>query len=186
LAHHALPLQIAEPNLFASGLEKEPFVMRPLFAALAFLASFSTSWANDSQYTTLQECAQLQSYSVNGETYEAVGSTYISQCPGVGGWALIVVEQEPRSFIVLDNGERAYSLESDILDVGDFPNVTATKLAEWRLDAQGRPVALIFRVSYMRGNAAKTILMVQDLRIMPPALIGTTTSNEKARRLADG
>lgn len=160
--------------------------MRPLLTALAFLASFSTAWANDSQYTTLQECAQLQSYSVDGQSYEAAGSTYISQCPGRGGWALIVVEQEPRSFIVLDNGERAYSLEADMLDVGDFPNVTATKLAEWRLDSQGRPVALIFQVSYMSGNAAKTMLMVQDLRIMPPALIGTTTSNVKARKLADG
>lgn len=139
-----------------------------------------------SDYTSLQDCAPAPHLKLPARTIERGAF----RCDGVDSYSVYVVEDDPRSFLALERGKKLYSLEKPMVgdfSFGDFPNVAGAKKAEWRLDASGKAVGLIVRVSYLRtanGGAAST-LMVFDLRGSAPTLIGATGANEEARLLVD-
>jgi hypothetical protein len=137
-----------------------------------------------SRYTSLQECASVERLELGERTVES--SAF--RCPGLDQFSLYVVEEDPRSFLVLERDGKRYSLERPMVRefaLGDFPNVAGAKKAEWRLDAAGKAVGLIVRVSYMRDGATASALFVFDLRGAPPALLGAVKTNEEARALVE-
>ncbi|TDX67084.1 hypothetical protein EDE12_101626 [Methylosinus sp. sav-2] len=142
-----------------------------------------------SQYSSLQNCPATDRLKLANRTLERSGRTAIFHCAGVGGFSVYVVDDDPRSFLVLERGKTLYSLErpmASAFSLGNFPNVTGAKLAEWRLDPAGAPAGLIVRVAYQRADgAAASTLMVFDLR-GEPMIIGAAKTNEEARDLIDG
>ncbi len=156
---------------------------------LTFAASLvsSVSFAQEikPQYTSLQDCKTVTSLKLP----DRVLKDGVFRCKGAGGFWAYVVEDDPRSFLVLQRGKKLFSLEKPMIEeftLGNFPNVSGTKKAEWRV-AAGKAVALIVRVAYQKsenGKDASTVLAF-DLRGDAPALIGAASSNDEARRLAD-
>jgi hypothetical protein len=161
------------------------------FLAAEALAGFLVATAArgeafKSDYTSLQDCAPAPHLKLPARTIEQGAF----RCEGVDGYSVYVVDDDPRSFLVLERGKKLYSLEKPMVgdfSLGDFPNVAGAKKAEWRLDASGKAVGLIVRVSYLRtaNGGAASALMVFDLRGAAPALIGATGANEEARLLVD-
>jgi hypothetical protein len=156
---------------------------------LTLTASFisSSSLAQDvkPQYTSLQDCKTVRSLKLP----DRVLKDGVFRCTGAGGYGVYVAEDDPRSFLVLERGKKVYSLEKPMIEeftLGDFPNVSGTKKAEWRI-AAGKAVALIVRVAYVKPETLKqgSTLLVFDLRGEAPTLIGAATSNDEARKLAD-
>jgi hypothetical protein len=137
------------------------------------------------QYTSLQDCKTVKSLKLADREL----TDGVFRCKGAGGYGVYVIEADPRSFLVLQRGKQLFSLEKPMLhefQLGDFPNVSGTKNAEWRV-AGGKAVALIVRVAYQKretGKAASTLLAF-DLRGDAPALIGAASGNDQARQLAD-
>lgn len=141
-----------------------------------------------SQYTPLQNCPAVERLKLANRTLERSDRTGLFRCAGPAGFSVYVVDDDPRSFLVLERGGKLYSLERPMVlafTLGNFPNVAGAKQAEWRLDG-GAAAGLIVRVAYQRadGSAAST-LMVFDLR-GEPLLIGAAKTNEEARGLIDG
>jgi hypothetical protein len=123
------------------------------------------------------------------KTHAAFSSTGIFRCKGVGGFSVYVVDEDPRSFLVVEREKKLFSLEAPMVGdfkLGDFPNVAGAKMAEWRLDPHGTPTGLIVRVSYQRSGsgAAASALLVFDLR-GEPLLLGSANTNEEARGMID-
>jgi hypothetical protein len=137
------------------------------------------------QYTSLQDCKQVSRLKLPNR----VVKDGVFRCKGAGGYGVYVVEDDPRSFLVLERGKKLFSLAKPMneeFSLGDFPNVSGAKNAEWRI-AGGKALALIVRVAYQKqetGKAASTLLAF-DLRGATPTLIGAAAGNEEARRLAD-
>lgn len=162
--------------------------MRPLtFLTLAVcLVSFaSRAQEIKSQYTSLQECKAVKALKLPDRALK----DGVFRCKGAGGFSIYVVEEDPRSFLVLERGKKLFSLEKPMIEeftLGNFPNVSGTKKAEWRI-AAGKAVALIVRVAYQKPENGKgsSTLLAFDLRGDAPALIGAASSNDEARRLAD-
>ncbi|WP_036293404.1 hypothetical protein [Methylosinus sp. PW1] len=142
-----------------------------------------------SQYSSLQNCPAVDRLKLASRTLARGDRTAIFRCAGVGGFSVYVVDDDPRSFLVLERGKTLYSLErpmASAFSLGNFPNVTGAKQAEWRLDPAGAPAGLIVRVAYQRADgAAASTLMVFDLR-GEPVVIGAAKTNEEARDLIDG
>jgi hypothetical protein len=161
-----------------------------LFAcACLFLAAPAAAEALESQYSSLRDCETLDRLKLPSRTLEKGASTGIFRCKGVGGFIVYVVDEDPRSFLVVEREKTLFSLEKPMVGdfkLGDFPNVAGAKMAEWRLDSHGRPAGLIVRVSYQRSGsgAAASALFVFDLR-GEPVLLGSTDTNEEARSLID-
>lgn len=169
-------------RFFSSILRKwlAPVVGACLVPTLGF------AQASKPQYTSLLDCRTVNRLKLPNRVVDAG----VFRCKGAGGYAVYVVEDDPRSFLVLERGKKLFSLEKPMVEtftLGDFPNVSGTAKAEWRVDASGKPVALIVRVAYRKpdnGKAASTLL-VFDLRGDAPALVGSAATNEDARSLAD-
>lgn len=146
-------------------------------------------------YTTIQNCTPLQRLALPGRTITRTDATAAARCKGVAGIDLAVVEEDPRSWLAVLAPGGAYPLSREMVQdfkLGHFPSVTATKMVEWRVTAAGQPVALIVRLHYQDAEpsangtlAQRSTLMVFDLRRLPPRLIGMTTNNDAARRMAD-
>lgn len=137
------------------------------------------------QYSSLQDCSSVRRLKLSDRLLQ----DGLFRCRGAGGYGVYVVEDDPRSFLVLERGKKLFSLEKPMateFTAGDFPNVSGTRNAEWRM-AGGRAVALIVRVAYQKAETGKnaSTLLVFDLRGDAPALIGAASGNEEARRLAD-
>lgn len=161
--------------------------MRPLTVSLAACLASSIGLAQEikPQYTSLQDCRTAKSLKLP----DRVLKDGVFRCKGAAGYTVYVVEDDPRSFLVLERGRKVFSLEKPMVDdfaLGDFPNVSGAKKAEWRI-ASGKAVAVILRVAYQKqknGREASTLLAF-DLRGDAPALIGAAASNDEARKLAD-
>jgi hypothetical protein len=168
--------------------------MRSLTISLALCLVSSIGLAQEIKphYTSLQDCKTVKSLKLP----DRVMKDGVFRCKGAGGYTVYVVEDDPRSFLVLERGKKLFSLEKPMVNLekpmvneftlGNFPNVSVTKKAEWRI-ASGKAVALIARVAYQKpenGKEASTLL-VFDLRGDAPALVGAATGNDEARKLAD-
>ena len=161
--------------------------MRSLTISLALCLVSSIGLAQEikPQYTSLQDCKTVKSLKLP----DRVMKDRVFRCKGAGGYTAYVVEDDPRSFLILERGKKLFSLEMPMVNeftLGNFPNVSVTKKAGWRI-ASGKAVALIARVAYQKpenGKEASTLL-VFDLRGDAPALIGAATGNDEARKLAD-
>ena len=143
-----------------------------------------------SEYTSLKDCAAGDSLVLPDRTLERGDQTGIVRCKGAGGVSVYVVDDDPRSFLVLERSGKRFSLEKPMVtnfSLGNFPNVSDTGKAEWRLDGTGKAAGLIVRVSYQRPEtgAPASSLFVFDLRTTP-TLLGAVRTNEEARDLLDG
>jgi hypothetical protein len=161
--------------------------MRSLTISLAIclVSSIALSQEIKPQYTSLQDCKTVKSLKLPDRDLK----DGVFRCKGAGGYTVYVVEDDPRSFLVLERGKKLFSLEKPMVtefSLGEFPNVSGAKKAEWRI-ASGKAVALIVRVAYQKpenGKEASTLLAF-DLRDDAPALIGAATGNDDARKLVD-
>lgn len=163
---------------------------------MALTAGAAGAQALTSVYTPLQNCPAIKSLVLPQRTVTASRYEGLYRCKGVAGHSLVVIDQDPRSFLVLEAHGQGHSLEEPMVrtfKLGHFPDISTTKVVEWRVDGQGRPAAFIVRVRYQDPNvpataaaAQRSTLMVFDVRVMPPRLVGMTGDNAAARRLADG
>jgi hypothetical protein len=156
-----------------------------LILAASLISSSSLAQEIKPQYTSLKDCKAVQSLTLPGRVLK----DGVFRCAGAGQYGVYVVEDDPRSFLVLERGKKLYSLEKPMVEeftLGDLPNVSGTKKAEWRV-AAGKAVALIVRVAYVKPETLKqaSTLLAFDLRGEAPALVGAATSNVDARKLAD-
>ena len=116
---------------------------------------------------------------------DAGPNTWLGECAGPKGWWLNVVAEDPRSWVVVDNGEKAYPLYREMVEKftpGDMPNVTGK--AEWVTDLRGDPVSLILPVAHMRDGKGAITFMVFGLGKLPPRFIGYAAKLKGARQLA--
>lgn len=167
-----------------------------LAAALALLFSApAPAKAPASEYSPLrpQDCAPppadlLPRYRDRGLSAQ--------ECPGRFGYRLFVVSSDANSWIELEKAGVFWSSEQAIVyakPIGQFPGIAEDSKAEWRLDGNGQPSALIVRV-----NALDPALSAQDARAKisrlyvfrlgtgQPCHLGTATGNRQARQMADG
>lgn len=149
-----------------------------------------------SVYTSIQNCPALQSLAMADRTVSRAQGFGIMRCKGTGGLDLAVIDEDPRSWLAVIAGRFVYGLHQPMVQsfkLGHFPDVSTTKVVEWRVNGEGAPEAFIVRVHYQdpnvpatQANAQRTTLMVFSLRNLPPRLVGMTTDNAAARRMADG
>ena len=116
----------------------------------------------------------------------------VQQCPAPDGWRLLLVSSDANTWIDLAgpgvtwSGERPIAYDSPI---GNFPSIGGSPTVEWRRDASGRLMSLIFRVSAQDPETLKTQrsrLFVIRLQHDGACVIGRAATNEEARKLADG
>jgi hypothetical protein len=111
------------------------------------------------------------------------------ECQAPQGLRLYLVTDDARSWYALEFRGRIHSLERAIAyddPPGDFPNVGKGGKVEWRL-RDGRPVGVIFRVSYQTADAEGSFskLIAVDLRGDAPRVQGLVATNEAAHALID-
>jgi hypothetical protein len=121
-----------------------PDVHRRLLLTLVALFTVAGAVASPrltSVYTSLDaaKCRTL-------ELHEA-GASSVQRCPGVGGYRLLVLDDDDRMSITVEDPKgRKHPLELWTLVSSNFS--TLGKVAEWRVDATAKPVkpaALIVR-----------------------------------------
>lgn len=147
-------------------------------------------------YTPIQNCPALTTLTLPDRTVSRAQGFGLMRCKGVGGFDLAIVDEDPRSWLAVIGPSGTYSLFNPMVQgfkLGHFPDISTTKVVEWRVTASGAPAAFIVRVQYQdpdvpatKASAQRSVLMVFDLRAMPPRLKGMTTGNSTARDLADG
>ncbi|HRK24399.1 MAG TPA: hypothetical protein PLQ11_05545 [Beijerinckiaceae bacterium] len=147
-------------------------------------------------YSSIQNCTPLPRLELPGRTIVRTEATAAARCRGVGGFDLAVVEEDTRSWLAVIAPGGVHPLNRAMVQEfrhGHFPTITDNKVVEWRVDGQGQPRALIVRVHFTDPDmpatspaARKSLLMVFDLRALPPRLAGTAPDNAGARRVADG
>lgn len=161
-------------------MNKNSYLMMSILSFL-FLALTNIAGAAqyDSAYTKLKNCEIIEEPSEPDEPYYAV-----RKCDSKANYEVLLTEADGRSWITLNqNGEELINLYKAEMEsgLGGFPYV-AGKVAEWRY--QGKtPIAFIFRAG---GDDNKTKLLVVRLANQQACVIGATTSNVTARKIADG
>jgi len=157
--------------------------------SLVLLSMHTHTWAGDashrSVYTTLEKCDVIESSELEGD---AEIDYFTAECPGREGYRVFHVGGDSRSWIVIKSGEETViDLYNDVMrnEPGAFPFVSG-KVAEWRYQGDAL-IALIFRVagSDLETDKLKSELMVVRLGGKKSCVIGISTSNEKAREIAD-
>ena len=134
-------------------------------------------WAkgSTSTYTNLKNCKLVE----EGRDWS------VSKCPGYKAYQLYFYYADARDWLVIKKaGKVVIDLQNDIWnqDSGHFPEVPGP--VEWRL--KGKLVnAIIFRAIYSNGPKKKSKLFVVRLKGKKACLLGTTTSNKRARKMAD-
>jgi hypothetical protein len=156
------------------------FFIRLLLLALTIS---SVSWAKgptySSVYTSLKECQLID------EGEHGYWSNW--ECQRQGNYLLFLHYMDDRDWLVIKKGDQiVIDLREDILykAPGNFPEIPGP--VEWR--SKGKSInALIFRVfgSSDDGLKKKSKLFVVRLEGNKGCLIGITSSNVKARKLAD-
>jgi hypothetical protein len=138
-----------------------------------------------SDYTPLEKCRVIES---SAPSEEGVDS-FSQECPGKDGYRIFHEGGDTRSWIVIKKGNKVVAdLQQAVMqnEPGYFPYVSGKKM-EWRYLGK-TPIAIIFRIAGTNetGTQTKTKLLVVRLTGENACLIGTTTSNKKARKIADG
>ena len=161
-----------------------------LFALLLVLLSMHTlSWAVDagyrSVYTSLEKCDVIES---SEQEEDAEIDYFTAECPGREGYRIFHIGGDSRSWIVIKKeDETVIDLYNDVMsnEPGAFPFVSG-RAAEWRYRGESL-IALIFRIagSDLQTDKLKSELMVVRLGGEKSCVIGTSTSNEKAREIAE-
>ena len=156
---------------------------------LAMLSMHTLSWAADSGYrsvyTSLKECRIIES---SEQEADAEIDYFSMECPGREGYRIFHDGEDARSWLVIKRGEATViDLYDDVMrnEPGAFPFVSG-EVAEWRYKGESL-IALIFRIagSDLETDKLKSELMVVRLDGKKSCVIGTSTSNEKAREIAD-
>lgn len=121
----------------------------------------------------------------------------VQECPAPRPYRLFVVSSDARSWIDLRRNHRIWSTEQrvvyspELLELGQFPNVGGSHVAEWRMNQHGRPLALIVRLKLVapseeaRGAATISRLLVIGLTSEAACDLGLASNNDHARQLAD-
>jgi hypothetical protein len=122
----------------------------------------------------------------------------VEECPAPPPYRLFVVSSDARSWVDLRRNNRTWSTEQrvvysrEVLALGQFPNVAGSEVAEWRLNAHGKPLALIVRLrlaappsAEARGAASISRLLVIGLSEDAACDLGLASSNGGARQLAE-
>ncbi len=141
------------------------------------------------EYTStslLEDCTRLDT-PTEGEP--DLGGSY--RCPGFAGYEVRIGTADLRSSLSLVRGERSLHFGSDpnYREPGQFAYVT-DKTIEWRYrEADGEAIAhaLIFRVHGQDPETFKDVshLIVARLHGSRACVLGTTSSNTEARKMAD-
>lgn len=149
--------------------------MRCVALILATLIAAVPAQAENYVYTSLEDCKVTEQ--VEEGAYAELS------CPAPDGWGVRIIDFDSRSHLILSHLGKDYSLQRDMIEefsFGQFPGVG--RKAEWVVGPQG-PEALIVRMHYMKDDTPRSILFVFGL-YPEPRLLGTTPSNEQARRIA--
>ena len=165
----------------------------PSFVILALLAASDSALAGEqivSKYTSTarNKCLSFKDHSdVPEGGFEAV-------CPGLGGYQLVHLSGDERSWINLKFGKKTVDLYTATMEAGGgtFPH-KANDVVEWRgVEKNGRftPYSIIYRLAAGNDETRKihTRLIVIKLDRERSAVIGFTEgANEdaKAKQLAD-
>jgi len=154
--------------------------------ALLLLFTLTTSpfsWAKDSSYSSVYTSVKEKDCQV----LEQGRDSSVSKCPSQGVYQLFFHHGDARDWLVIKKaGKIVIDLYEDILykAPGNFPEIPGP--IEWR--SKGKSLtALIFRVfgSSVDGQQKKSKLFVVKLEGNKACLIGTTTSNKQAIKIAD-
>jgi len=157
--------------------------------SLVIILMHTLSWAADagyrSVYTSLEKCDVIES---SEQESDAEIDYFTAECPGREGYRVFHIGGDSRSWIVIKSGEETViDLYNDVMrnEPGAFPFVSG-KVAEWRYKGDSL-IALIFRIagSDLETGKLKSELMVVRLGGEKSCVIGISTSNEKARMIAD-
>jgi hypothetical protein len=143
----------------------------------------------ESVYTSVKsgECKSLTKIAAG--SFEARGLT-AEECDGVKGWRVFVVSSDARSWLEFGRDSNLWSSEEQVVyknEFGNFPNIGAEKI-EWRLDGNGNPVAVIFRIAAQdpqQTGRNLSRLFVVGFQDQAPYFCGTAKDNQAARALAD-
>ena len=134
-----------------------------------------------SAYTSLKECKVIES-SANDPKAEI--DYFSEECPGKANYRIFHEGGDSRSWIVIKKGNSVViNLQNEVMQNApgnNFRNVSG-KVAEWRYKGS-TPIAFIFRIA---GNEEKSKLFVVRLGTKKACVIGVTTSNVEARKIAD-
>ena len=169
-------------------MNKTANLLTLLFFFIITTMSFSSLAKNanyTSDYTPLEKCRVIES---SDNDPEAQIDYFTEECPGKDGYRIFHEGGDLRSWIVIKQGNKVIA---DLLQAvmqnapGPFPYVSG-KVMEWR--SLGKtPIAIIFRIAGTNetGAQTKSKLLVVRLTGENACLIGTTTSNKEARKIAD-
>lgn len=156
-----------------------------LVAALVSALSAPPASATDSVYTDIsgRDCKEI--------VYDEEMATSQMRCPGVAGFSLDVHDSDNRMTIdVLTPDGKSHPLDYWRVITPFF--CTLGDKAEWRLNAQGRPIALIVRVNASdpevetRTTSYLAVAKITPEKICVTARIAPSAkANEEARIAAD-
>jgi len=116
----------------------------------------------------------------------------VQQCPAPEGWRLLVVASDANAWIELRGPGLTWSGEQPIVydsPIGLFPSVNGSERVEWRWRGEGRPTAVIFRVTARdRETLTGDVTALFVIRLMEDrgCVIGRVDTEARARQLADG
>ena len=160
-------------------------------AAIAAVAAAAADGPPTSEYTsTASENCRKFGKSKGGD--EDGGSSK-EECRGFGGYTVLVVGDDDRSWIEVKYGATISDLYEGTMEAapGSFPN-KANNTAEWRgvrRDGAFRPYALIYRLSGTNdAGKSRTRLIVIKLNRGRSSVIGFAEGageDARAKRLAD-
>jgi len=151
-------------------------------------------YAKDSNYSSVYTSLKLK----DCQAVDSSDRSYSQECPGKENYRVFHESGDTRSWLVIKKGDDVViDLFQPVMQnaPGKFARVSG-KVAEWRY--QGKtPIALIFRIAgngeiFLSGKSqqpsyeTKTTLLVVRLEGEKACVIGTTTSNLKAKKIADG
>ncbi len=152
-------------------------------ALLLLLTLTPFSWAKDSSYSSVYTSVKEKDCQV----LEQGRDSSVSKCPSQGTYQLFFHYGDARDWLVIKKaGKIVIDLYDDILSKapGNFPEIPGPM--EWR-SKENSLIALIFRVfgSSVDGQQKKSKLFVVKLEGSKACLIGSTTSNKQAIKIAD-
>ncbi|OPH12277.1 hypothetical protein D3868_07725 [Azospirillum brasilense] len=115
----------------------------------------------------------------------------VRECPAVPGVRLFLVSSDANSWFDILHDGLHWSAEQAVAynqPFGHFPNVGGADAVEWRFGADGAVTALIFRIVAQvpdEPDRLRSRLVAVRLGASGICLLGTATSNDAARAMAD-
>ena len=178
---YSQPLAALRPAPVSSPFSRARWPALLAAACMGFLASHAL--AQSSEYSVLKDCPDAKNLHLPG----LEGTANAVRCKAPAGYALYIVEEDPRSYVVLGYGKnKLFSTQPHTQMLGLFPNIGDSP-AEWRLDKGGKPYALIVRLLFQDADTPdKGLSRLQVYALQPtPRFVGNFVSNEQARQAAD-